>query len=246
MMNKRQKMVQRTSLRLALWVGGAALVLAGTAVARDRVIGKSPEKLDDRIDKMRVFFEMIQSVPESRIPAEVLAKAQGLIVMRNFKVGVILGAQVGAGVAVVRDRQTGQWSAPAFVNTVEGSYGLQIGGQKADTVMLLMNDQGMEVLRRGGLKFGVDVRATAGPVSEGGQWKADTIQEPVLVYTNAGGLFAGAAIEGGGIGTADKANQIYHGASAEQVLFQGKGKLTDVGQNFLATIRKYEAPGGAR
>lgn len=219
-----------------------SLVFAGMAGARDRIVGKTPDKMDDRIEKMRVFFEMIQSSPESRIPAEILSRAQGLVVMRNFKVGVIVGAQVGAGVAIVRDPRTGQWSAPAFVNTLEGSYGLQIGGQKADTVMLLMNDQGMEVLRRGGLKFGVDVRATAGPVSSGGQWKADTIQEPVLVYTNAGGLFAGAAIEGGGIGTADKANHIYHGAPAEEVLFQGKGKLTETGQNFLAAIRKYEAP----
>lgn len=241
-MKKNQGFEKDFTRRELLMISALALAGASTAGARDRVIGKSPEKLDDRIEKMRVFFEMIQSTPESRIPAEILAKAQGLIIMRNIKVGVILGAQVGAGVATVRHPQTGQWSTPAFVNTVEGSYGLQIGGQKADTVMLLMNDQGMDVLRRGGLKFGVDVRATAGPVSGGGDWKADTIKEPVLVYTNAGGLFAGAAIEGGGIGTADKANYVYHGVSAEEVLFQGKGKLTETAQKFLSAVRKYEAP----
>jgi SH3 domain-containing YSC84-like protein 1 len=228
------------SRRVCLWLSVLIVVLTGVTEGRGRIIGKSPEKMDERIEKMRVFFEELQSIPESRIPGELLAKAQGLIIMRNFKVGLIVGAQVGAGVATVRDPRTGQWSAPAFVNTVEGSYGFQIGGQKADTVMLLMNDRGMEVLRRGGLKFGVDVRATAGPVSAGGDWKADTIKEPVLVYTNAGGLFAGAAIEGGGIGTADEANYVYHGASSEEVLFQGKGRLTETGQRFLATIRRYE------
>lgn len=236
------RIVGRATNRVALWLSFGLLAVAGVALAREPILGKTPEKLDERIEKMRVFFEMLQSTPESRIPAEILSRAQGLIIMRNFKVGVIIGAQVGVGVATVRNPQTGQWSAPAFVNTVEGSYGLQIGGQKADTVMLLMNDQGMEVLRRGGLKFGVDVRATAGPVSQGEDWKADTIKEPVLVYTNAGGLYAGASIEGGGIGTADKANYIYHGASAEEVLFQAKGKLTEAGQRFLAAIRKNESP----
>lgn len=241
-MRNKGSSLQLAGFRRAAWLILVTFGFAGFAGARDRGIGKDPERLDDRIDKMRVFFEEIQATPESRIPAEILSRAQGLIIMRNFKVGIVLGAQVGYGVATVRDPHTGQWSAPAFVNSMEGSYGFQIGGQKADTVMLLMNDRGMEVLRRGGLKFGVDLRATAGPVSAGGDWKADTIREPVLVYTNAGGLFAGAALEGGGLGTADKANESYHGASAEEVLFQGKGKLTPAGQNFLATIRQHETP----
>jgi len=228
-----------TSLLLVL--GAVALLVPDDAVARDRIFGKTPQKMDERIEKMRVFFEMIQADPQTRIPGPILAKAQGLVIMRNIKVGVILGAQVGAGVAIARDSRTGQWSPPAFVNNVEGSYGFQIGGQKADTVMLLMNDRGMEVLRQGGLKFGVDLQATAGPVSAGGEWKAHTIKEPVLVYSNAGGLFAGAALEGGGIGTADKANYVYYGASLEEVLFEGKGKYTPTGRKFIQAVRKYES-----
>lgn len=227
----------KRKVRSIVWLGVFASLWATTADAQ--LLRRTPEKLDGRIDKMKVFFEELQG-SGSKIPKAILQKAQGLIVMRQIKVGVGVGAQVGAGVATVRDPASGQWSVPAFVNNMEGSYGLQIGGQKSDTVILLMNDEGMEVLRRGGLRFGVDVRATAGPVSGGADLKMDTIKEPILVYTNAGGFFAGAALEGGGIGTAVKSNANYYGATMEGVLFRGEGRLTEAGREFLQTILRYQ------
>ncbi|MEO0445551.1 MAG: lipid-binding SYLF domain-containing protein [Verrucomicrobiota bacterium] len=169
--------MMKRKVRSIVWLGVFASLWATTADAQ--LLRRTPEKLDGRIDKMKVFFEELQG-SGSKIPKAILQKAQGLIVMRQIKVGVGVGAQVGAGVATVRDPASGQWSVPAFVNNMEGSYGLQIGGQKSDTVILLMNDEGMEVLRRGGLRFGVDVRATAGPVSGGADLKMEARQSKRL------------------------------------------------------------------
>ncbi len=200
---------------------------------------KDPEKLDERIVKCAAYLDALQSDPQTRIPAQILTNARGVIIIHQVKAGFGFGFQAGNGIAVVRDLQTGAWSPPAFIANVEGSYGFQIGGQKSSTVLLLMDDRGMEMLKGGGAKLGVNLRATAGPSSAGGEFKMDSIKEPVLVYSDAGGLYAGAAIEGGGIGPADKANAVYYGSSMREVLFEGKGHWSDSGKALVGKIIQY-------
>ncbi len=207
---------------------------------------KTPQKLDARIQKYTAFLEAIQAEPTTRIPPEILSRARGVIIMREIKVGLGIGAEAGGGVALVRDGKTGKWSPPAFVASAEGSYGFQIGGQKSDTVMLLMDDLGMQLLREGGVEFGVNLRATAGPVSGGGEINVNSISEPVLLYGQTGGLYAGAAFEGGGIVPQKKANAIYYGKTMEQVLFEGRGKLTRSGQELIEKLDAYSKTGGRR
>jgi lipid-binding SYLF domain-containing protein len=216
-----------------------AVFLAGPALVHAQGFKKDPEKLDERIYKSTDYLVALQRNVQARIPAQILASARGIIILHQIKAGLGIGFQAGGGVASVRDPQSGAWSPPAFVSNVEGSYGFQIGGQKSDTVLLIMDDRGMELLKGGGAKIGVNLRATAGPSTAGGEFKVDSIKEPVLVYSDAGGLYAGAAIEGGGIGPNDKANAVYYGASMREVLFEGKGHWSEAGKAFIEKVIEY-------
>jgi len=216
-----------------------AVCLVGPGFVQAQGFKKDPEKLDERIYRSTDYLVSLQRNSQARIPAKILAAARGIIVLHQIKAGFGIGFQAGGGVASVRDATTGAWSPPAFVSNVEGSYGFQIGGQKSDTVLLLMDDRGMELLKGGGAKIGVNLRATAGPSTAGGEFKVDSIQEPILVYSDAGVLYAGAAIEGGGIGPNDKANAVYYGASMREVLFGGKVSWTEAGKAFIEKVIEY-------
>ncbi len=229
----------RMSLGLPVVLSLAFSMVAAPSLVHAQAFKKDPEKLDMRIRNSTDYLVALQRNRSTRIPAQILANARGLIIIHQIKAGLGIGFQAGNGLATVRDPRTGAWSPPAFVANVEGSYGFQIGGQKSDTVLLLMDDRGMELLKGGGAKIGVNVRATAGPSSAGGEFKADTIKEPILVYSDAGGLYAGAAIEGGGIGPADKANAVYYGASMREILFEGKGHWSEAGKEMIEKIIQF-------
>ena len=156
-----------------------------------------------------------------------------------MKAGLIIGGEAGNGVALVRDRETGNWSAPAFIASAEGSYGLQAGAQESDLVLLLMNEIGLKPLLGGSANIGVDVAATAGPQAIGGPIDTTTLKSPILVYTNAGGLFAGAAFKGGGILPAKKSNQLYYGTDMNSILFHRAARPSQTGAYLIEVLNTY-------
>jgi lipid-binding SYLF domain-containing protein len=227
------------------WSGLLCVVLAiSVGFGAGEAEGKDRTKLDVEIRQSGDLLDLLQSDPNKAIPAQVLAKAEGIVIMREYKAGFVFGVKGGGGVALIRDPKTGSWTPPAFVNSGEGSFGWQIGGEKTDTVMLLMDQAGMGVLEGGGLKVGVDVSASAGPVSGGGQANFDNIKEPVLVYATSKGLFAGASIQGGGVAAAKKDNLFYYGMSMRDVHLSGRAKMSAAGQGLVDKINRYA--GGKR
>lgn len=200
---------------------------------------RSPEKLDDRILAAAARLDAMQDDARKRIPAELLARARGIVILRKFKAGFLVGGEAGQGVALVRDPRTGAWSAPAFVSSASGSYGLQLGAQESDIVLLLMSDSALDALRGGSFNVGVDVAATVGPVEEGGGFDTTTMKDPVLVYTSSDGLFAGAAFKGGGLLPARRANETYYRKTMGEILFEGAARPTASGASLIETIERY-------
>lgn len=200
---------------------------------------KSNEKLDLRIRRSADRFIEMQAEPGKRIPADLLARARGIVILHKFKAGLVVGGEAGNGVALVRDKGTGAWSAPAFVSSAEGSYGLQIGAQESTIVLLLMNETGLKPLLGGSVDVGVDVAATAGPFDEGGKIDTTTIKAPILAYSSAGGLFAGAAFKGGAILPAQKNNDLFYGRSMNDILFDPAVRPNATGQHLIGVIETY-------
>src|SRR5450759_5634997 len=160
---------------------------------------KAPEantKASGRIEAAGTVLDEIQAAPDQRIPEEVLGSAECVAVVPSLlKGGFVVGGRYGRGVASCRTPKG--WSAPAFFTIGGGSFGLQIGGQAVDLVMLIMNKNGMNNLLSSQFKLGADASAAAGPVgrhaSANTDWK---MRSEVLTYSRARGLFAGLELAG--------------------------------------------------
>jgi lipid-binding SYLF domain-containing protein len=150
----------------------------------------------ERLDNAANVLNQIMNAPDKGIPEEVLDKAKCIAVVPHLvKGGFIVGAKYGKGVATCRTN-TG-WSAPAFLTVGGGSYGLQIGAEGVDLVMLIMNEKGMQKLLSSKFKLSGEGSAAAGPVgrhaSAGTDWK---LNAEVLSYSRSKGAFAGLTLEG--------------------------------------------------
>ncbi len=170
-----------------------AFCLTAAAFAAD---DDDQNKAQDRIKAAASVLDEIEGTPDSGIPEEVLGNAECVAVVPSMlKAGFVVGARYGKGVASCRTH-TG-WSEPAFFSIQGGSFGLQIGGQAVDLVMLIMNQQGMNNLLASKFKLGADASVAAGPV--GRHAAADTdwkMRAQVLSYSRARGVFAGLELNG--------------------------------------------------
>ena len=160
---------------------------------------KAPQantKASGRIEAAGTVLDEIQGAPDQRIPEEVLASAECVAVVPSLlNGGFVFGGRYGKGVASCRTPKG--WSAPAFFKIGGGSFGLQIGGQATDVIMLIMNKGGMNNLLSSQFKLGADASAAAGPV--GRHAAADTdwkMRAQVLTYSRSRGLFAGLELSG--------------------------------------------------
>jgi len=158
--------------------------------------GSAREDTVDRLQKSVDVMRAIMATPDKGIPEEVLSNAKCILVVPDLiKGGFIIGGKHGRGVATCRTSEG--WSAPAFVSIGGGSWGLQIGVEGVDLVMLVMNDQGFQHLLSSKFELTGEGSVAAGPVgrhaSAGTDWKMNT---EMLTYSRSKGVFAGLTLEG--------------------------------------------------
>jgi lipid-binding SYLF domain-containing protein len=158
--------------------------------------GSAREDTVDRLEKSVDVLHAIMSAPDKGIPEEVLSSAKCILVVPDLiKGGFIFGGKHGRGVATCRT--AGGWSAPAFVSIGGGSWGLQIGVEGVDLVLLVMNEQGFQHLLSSKFALTGEGSVAAGPVgrhaSAGTDWKMNT---QMLTYSRSKGVFAGLTLEG--------------------------------------------------
>lgn len=173
------------------------LVMSFTVVAGTFAwAGSARQDTVDRLQKSVDVLQAIMSTPDKGIPEEVLSNAKCILVVPDLvKGGFIFGGKHGRGVASCRTANG--WSAPAFVSVGGGSWGLQIGVEGVDLVMLVMNDQGFQHLLSSKFELTGEGSVAAGPVgrhaSAGTDWKMNT---EMLTYSRSKGVFAGLTLEG--------------------------------------------------
>src|SRR5271155_2445624 len=158
--------------------------------------GSAREDSVDRMDRSVIVLHSIMSAPDKGIPEEVLSGAKCILVVPDLiKGGFVFGGKHGRGVATCRTPEG--WSAPAFVSVGGGSWGLQIGIEDVDLIMLVMNDQGLQHLLSSKFELTGEGSVAAGPVgrhaSAGTDWKLNT---EMLTYSRSHGVFAGLTLEG--------------------------------------------------
>jgi lipid-binding SYLF domain-containing protein len=158
--------------------------------------GSDRENTVERMQKSVDVLQSIMATPDKGIPEEVLSGAKCIVIVPNLvKAGFIIGGKHGRGVASCRTPEG--WSAPAFVSVGGGSWGLQIGVEGVDLVLLVMNDRGLQHLLSSKFELTGEGSVAAGPVgrhaSAGTDW---TLNTEVLTYSRAKGAFAGLTLEG--------------------------------------------------
>jgi lipid-binding SYLF domain-containing protein len=154
---------------------------------------------EDSVERLKAAAEVLHSImqaPDKGMPNSVVDDAKCIIVVPNLvKGGFVFGGKHGRGVATCRT--AGGWSAPAFVSVGGGSWGLQIGLQEVDLVMVVMNDRGVQQLLSSKFELSGEGAVAAGPVGRqavaGTDWKLNT---EILSYSRTKGLFAGLTLEG--------------------------------------------------
>jgi lipid-binding SYLF domain-containing protein len=204
--------------------------------------GSAREDATDRLDNATKVMHEIMGMPDKGIPEEVLEHAKCVAVIPHMvKGGLIFGAKGGKGVATCRT--TDGWSAPAFITISGGSWGLQIGVEAVDVVMIIQNDKGMQKLLSSNFQIGADASAAAGPVGRhaeaGTDWKMDT---EILTYSRAKGAFAGLTLEGASIRQdSDSRHAMYGHNVTTRALLLGKVPTPAAAQPFLTEIRGAKA-----
>jgi SH3 domain-containing YSC84-like protein 1 len=216
-----------------------ALLLLGLA-APVRAIDKAA--LDKRIRTITTKFDTMQAKPDKRIPAEKLRKAQGIIFLDRTKAGFLFAFEGGGGLAMVRDAKSGRWSPPSFMRANEASLGLQIGGQQTFMVILLMNTNATRALTDSSFNFGGEASGTAGNSSGKAEGTvSDDQQQLMLVYSDATGLYGGAAVKGGDLSPDAEANVVYYGESLtpKEILLDKKVKPSELATALAQKITQF-------
>jgi lipid-binding SYLF domain-containing protein len=200
--------------------------------------GTNREATVDRMDHAGRVLHEIMAAPDKGIPEEVLEHAKCVAVVPHLlKGGFVIGAENGRGVATCRTADG--WSAPAFFTITGGSWGLQIGVEGVDLVLIIQNDKGMQRLIGSGFELGADASAAAGPVgrhaSADTNWKLET---EVLTYSRAKGLFAGVTLNGASIRRDDDSTEAIYGRDIPtRRILQGDEAVPASAQSFLEAVR---------
>ncbi len=215
-------------------LGLALLSLVSVAFGADKA------ELNDQVRALTAKFEVMEQTPDKRVPAEVLRKAQGIILLDCTKAGFMFAFQGGNGVTMVRDKW-GNWSPVAFLTANEASFGFQAGGEQNFYVILLMNTNATRALIKPTIDFGGEAQGTAGNNSSAAEGKIASSLKSVLVYSDRNGFYAGAAMKAGSIMPDDKANTAYYGQdeSMSEILFDRKLEPTQAAFDLAKKIKTY-------
>jgi lipid-binding SYLF domain-containing protein len=238
------KRISSTLPRFVLVLGASCLLLVGMGFSQDDT--KDESSIQKRIDNSAHVLNEIMSTPDKAIPDKVMKDAKCIAVIPSMvKIAVGFGGSHGKGVAVCR-LANGGWSAPAPITITGGSWGLQLGGQAIDLVLVVMNQQGMEHLLSSKFKIGADASAAAGPV--GRDTGADTdwkMRAELLTYSRARGLFAGVDLSGSAV-TQDKdeTHLLYGKFVPFDAILTGKVRPPAGTGMFEAAVRKYANQAG--
>jgi len=220
---------------------GIFTVLAATFLATTMATAaEEPSEQVKRMDAAATVLDEIMGTPDKGIPEELLDSAKCVAVIPSMvKVGFVFGGRHGRGIATCRTKSG--WSAPAPFTVTGGSWGLQIGGEAVDVVMLAMNDNGMERVLSSKFKIGADASAAAGPVGRHVEGETDwKMRAEVLTYSRARGAFAGVTVNGASITQDKDGTRILYGRMIPSAqILKGQAKAPEGSYKFLATVKKY-------
>ena len=218
------------------WIGiGLLVALSLPAYAQ--------EKEQQRVEEAGKVMKEILNAPDS-IPQDVLDKADCVVVLPSVKKFAIgLGGSYGRGVMTCRGGKDfkGKWGAPTMMALEGASFGLQLGGQATDFVLLLMSSSSASSILTSKVKLGGDASAAAGPVGRSASAETDAaMKAEILSYSRARGAFAGVSLEGSTLRPDNDANKDLYGKKieAKEIVMNGTVKTPESAAALVSTLDK--------
>jgi lipid-binding SYLF domain-containing protein len=220
---------------LTTFLLAALPLLAEVASAADQT------KDDDRLRNCGTVLKEILDVPDN-IPQDLLDKADCVVIFPSvLKAAFIVGASYGRGAMSCRrgEEFRGPWGAPTMMALEGGSFGLQLGGEATDFVLLVMNERGASGILASKVKLGGDASVAAGPVGRDTSAETDaTLRAEILTYSRARGLFAGVSLEGSTIRPDNGDNRRVYGKEipARRIVLSGKVAVPPAAKPLVSTL----------
>jgi lipid-binding SYLF domain-containing protein len=200
-------------------------------------------KENSRLENCGTVIQEIMDIPDD-IPQDLIDKAYCIIVYPSVvKAAFVVGASYGRGAMTCRSGEhfNGPWSAPTMMALEGGSFGLQIGGQATDFVLLVMNARGANSILSSKVKLGADASAAAGPKGRNAEASTDvTMRAEILSYSRARGLFAGISLAGSTVRPDNSANEdVYkQRVAAQDIVFKGTVPVPSSAQKMVSYLNK--------
>ena len=200
----------------------------------------SRDDLQERVDAAKTVLDQIMGAGDRSIPMNILEQATCVgVVPGLIKGAFVFGAQYGQGVVTCR---TGHgWSGPVFIRMAGGSWGLQIGGQSTDLVLVAVNDHGFQDLLKSKFKIGADAAASAGPVGRNTQAATDwKMSAELLTYSRSKGVFAGISLDGTSVSQNMEDTELYYShAHSFQSILKGEVVPPPGSEEFVKDVAHY-------
>jgi lipid-binding SYLF domain-containing protein len=220
-----------------------AVILIGVLMAGSAPVVRSASLSTAEIQRIQdaaTVLKEIHAVPDKDIPQDLWDKAACVIVVPSLKkAAFIFGGEYGKG--LMSCRHTGAWSAPVFMLVSKGSWGLQIGAESIDLVLLVMNESGMQKLLHNKVSLGAEASVAGGPVGRDARAATDAqMKAEILAYSRTQGLFAGINLSGGVVKTDDDSNADLYGpnASAASVVTGGTVTPPTATEPFMQAMKR--------
>ncbi len=228
-----------TIVPVALLLIVALAAPAGLARAQDL------EKLGERAEDAAAVLDEVMGTPEAAIPEKLLEGARCVAVIpRVVKVGFIFGGRHGRG--LLSCRVGDGWSRPSYIAITGGSFGLQIGAQATDFVLVFANQRAAKALTSHKITLGGDASVSAGPVGRTAEIATDvTFRTEIYSYSRSKGLFAGLSLEGSSLRVDRDANEAVYDEdiAADVLLFDAAGTVPNEVAPFLRALQRHDPAG---
>jgi lipid-binding SYLF domain-containing protein len=205
----------------------AVILSAGLVTAPPAPAASDAEEAQALVDRAQITFNSFMKDKEYSYLHETLAKAKGIVIYPQvLKAGFIFGGSGGNGVLYLRDTDRKDWSGPAFYTMGSVTFGLQIGGEAAEVVMLVMTQKAVDTLYSNSMKLGADASIAAGPVGTGA--KANIVAD-FISFARSKGAYAGLNFEGSVLDVRDSLNKAYYGKDVRPVDILAKRAVSNSG-----------------
>jgi lipid-binding SYLF domain-containing protein len=218
---------------VVLLVVMVALLVAGTSL----VSAKDKGEAQGIVDKAKITLDSFMRDKNYTWLQENLKNAKGILIYPEvLNAGFILGGSGGTGVFLAKDQATGDWSQPAFFTVGSVSFGLQLGGQAAETVILAMTQKAVDSLYTSSVKLGGDTSIALGPVGAGAQ---ANVTADFIAFSRTKGIYGGINLDGSVVAVRDSLNTAYYGKQVTPVQIIVENKVSNKGSSKLrADLKK--------